>query len=62
MKKLYRSKENRIFAGVVGGLGEYFSVDPVALRMGWIFILVFTGFAPGIVAYIISIFIIPERK
>jgi len=32
-KKLYRSTKNRVFAGVLGGLGEYFDVDPVVL--GW---------------------------
>jgi len=33
MKKLYRSSSNKIIAGVCGGLGEYFSVDPVLFRI-----------------------------
>jgi len=61
MKKLYRSNTNKIFAGVFGGLGEYFNVDPVVLRFFWIVIVVFTGFAPGIIAYILAIFIIPPK-
>ena len=61
MKKLYRSKNNRIFAGIIGGVGEYFDVDPSALRLLWIFILVFTGFIPGIIAYIIAMFVIPKQ-
>lgn len=62
MKKLYRSKENRVFAGIIGGLGEYFEVDPVLLRVLWLLVVIFTGFVPGLIAYIIAFFIIPERK
>jgi len=32
-RKLYRSQTNRIFAGVCGGLGEYFGIDPVLIRV-----------------------------
>lgn len=58
-KRLTRSKENKIFAGVFGGLGEYADLDPVLLRLGYIIMTAFTGFAPGILAYILSIFIVP---
>ena len=61
-KRLYRSKTNKIFAGICGGLGEYMNVDPVALRLVWVLIVVFTGIFPGVIAYLISIFIIPEIK
>ena len=61
MKKLYRSKTNKIFAGVIGGLGEYFDVDPTLLRLIWFIILVCTGIMPGTVVYIIAIFIIPKH-
>lgn len=33
MKKLYRSNNDRLLAGVIGGLGEYFDIDPVLLRV-----------------------------
>lgn len=59
-KKLYRSRENRVFAGIMGGLGEFFGIDPVLLRLGYLILTVFTGFVPGIVGYILAIFIIPE--
>ena len=59
MKKLYRSTENRIVAGVIGGIGDYFNVDPVVLRLVWVFVVIFTGFFPGVLCYIIAIFIIP---
>lgn len=60
-KKLYRSETNRIFAGICGGFGEFFGIDPVLLRVIWLLVVVFTGVAPGLLAYIIAIFIIPRR-
>lgn len=61
MKRLYKSKENKIFAGVIGGIGEYLDIDPVVLRIIWIIIVIFTGFVPGIIAYIIGIFVVPPK-
>lgn len=61
-KKLYRSKENKVFAGILGGLGEYFDIDPVVLRVAWVLLIGLTGFAPGIIAYIIAIFIVPKKR
>ncbi len=62
VKRLYRSKTNRVWAGICGGLGEYFEIDPVVMRVGWIVISMVTGVIPGIIAYIITIFIIPEHR
>lgn len=61
-RKLYRSDTNRIFAGICGGLGEYFNVDPVPIRVVWLLIVIFTGFFPGILAYVLAIFIIPRKN
>ncbi len=61
MKKLYKSKENKIFSGIIGGLGEYFNVDSVILRLLWIVIVISTGIFPGILAYIIATFVVPEK-
>ncbi len=61
VKKLYKSKENRVLSGVLGGLGEYFEVDPVLLRFAWIVISVFTGFVPGVIAYVFAALIIPKK-
>ncbi|MGB6839031.1 MAG: PspC domain-containing protein [Microgenomates group bacterium] len=60
-KNLYRSDKNKILAGIFGGLGEYFDVDPTLLRLGWILISVFTGFIPGLIAYFIAIIIVPPK-
>lgn len=61
MKLLYKSRDNRVFSGVVGGIGEYLEMDPVVLRLLWVLVVIFTGLVPGVVAYIIAIFIIPEH-
>lgn len=58
-KKLYRSDENKIIFGICGGIGEYFEVDPVIIRLILI-VLICLGFS-GLVAYIIAAFVIPRR-
>lgn len=60
-KRLYRSRTNKVFAGICGGVGEYFNVDPVAIRLAWVVVVMVTGFFPGALAYIIAIYIIPEK-
>lgn len=61
MKRVYKSEENKVWAGVIGGLGEYFNMDPVILRLLWVLIVVFTGIFPGLFVYIIASFIIPKK-
>lgn len=61
LKKLYKSDKDRIFAGVIGGLGEYFEVDPTPLRLLWTLVVVFTGLFPGIIVYLIAVMIVPRR-
>jgi phage shock protein C len=61
-KNLYRSKKNRIFAGIFGGLGEYFDIDPTLLRLAWLLVFVFTGFFPGLLAYLVAIIIVPLKS
>ncbi|MBI4351963.1 MAG: PspC domain-containing protein [Elusimicrobia bacterium] len=59
MKHLYRSDTNKVLAGVLGGLGEYFGVDPVVLRLAFVFLLLATAVVPGAIAYIAAVFIVP---
>lgn len=57
INKLYRSWDNRIIAGVCGGLGEYFNVDPTLIRVLFVaFAIIFGG---GILIYILLWLIIP---
>ena len=60
-KKLLRSKKSRIIAGICGGIGEYFGVDPTVIRLLWVLFTFFSAGA-GILAYIIAWIIIPEEK
>ena len=61
MKRLYRSETNKVLAGVLGGLGEYFDVDPVLLRLAFVFLLLATAIIPGMIAYLAAVFIVPRR-
>ena len=61
IKQLYRSKENVKIWGIIGGIGEYFEIDPTILRLGFIILTIATGVFPCIIAYIIAHFIIPKR-
>ncbi len=60
-KKLYKSKENRVIAGVLGGIGEYLEVDPVFLRVFYILLSVFSAIFPGIIAYVFMAFVMPNK-
>ena len=59
-KKLYRSKTNKKLAGVCGGLGEYFNVDPTLIRLAAILLFVCAGV--GLLAYIIAALVIPDAN
>jgi phage shock protein C len=57
MERVYRSRTDKKIAGVCGGLAKYFDIDPVIVRLCWIF-FVFLGGA-GIFLYIIAWIVIP---
>lgn len=58
-KKLYRNTSNKMLAGVCSGIGDYFSIDPTLVRLGWVAFSLLGGC--GILAYIVALFIIPEK-
>ena len=60
-KKLYKSRTDKVFTGVVGGLGEYFDIDSNLLRLVWALIVVFSGIFPGLIVYILAAIIIPKE-
>ena len=60
-KRLLRSKNNKMIAGVCGGIGEYFGIDPTIVRLLWVLLTFFSG-GVGVLAYIIAWIIIPEGK
>ena len=60
-KSLTRSRNNKMIAGVCGGIAEYFGWDPTLVRVGYVLAsLLFAGL-PGLLVYIILAFLIPER-
>lgn len=61
MKQLFRSKTNKVIAGICGGIGEMVNIDPTIIRLLVIFATVITGLLPGIITYIVAIFIVPEN-
>jgi phage shock protein C len=61
MKKLYRSQNNRRIAGVCGGLGETYDIDPTLLRLLFVFLTLISGVLPMVVVYIVGWIIIPVK-
>jgi phage shock protein C len=58
-RKLYRSQADRKIAGVCGGLGEHFHMDPIIWRV--IFIALFFSALSGVLLYIIMWIAVPEQ-
>jgi len=58
-KKLYRTVNNKVIAGVAGGLSEYFDVDVVIFRLLFVLLLLFGG--GGLLAYIVMWIVIPGK-
>lgn len=59
MKKLFRSRENRMICGVCGGIAEYFNIDPTLVRLAWVLVAA-CSFGTGILAYFIAAIIMPD--
>jgi phage shock protein PspC (stress-responsive transcriptional regulator) len=60
-KRLYRTRDGRIVAGVCSGAGQFAGVDPNLVRVLFVVVSVFTGFFPGILAYLLAWVVIPEE-
>lgn len=57
-KRLKRSAKNSMLAGVCGGIGEYFSIDPTLVRLAWVLFSCLGG--SGLLAYIVAAIVIPK--
>lgn len=57
-RKLYRSRIDRVFGGVCGGLADYFGIDVSLVRLA--FVLLFLLGGHGLLAYIILWIVVPE--
>jgi phage shock protein C len=58
-RKLYRSRADRVVAGVLGGFAEYANMDPTLVRALYVLLTLITG-GGAIVAYLILWLVIPE--
>ncbi len=58
-KKLYRTVDDKVIAGVAGGLAEYFDVDVVIFRLLFVLLVLFGG--GGLLAYIVMWIVIPPK-
>ncbi len=59
-KKLHRSMDNKMIAGVCAGLADYFEIDPTLVRVAYVLLsFLMVGF-PGLILYIILAVVVPE--
>ena len=58
-KRCYKSTVDRKFAGVCGGIAEYFGVDSTLIRLIWVITIFCLG--GGVLAYLLAALILPER-
>src|SRR5947207_15282892 len=59
-RRLLRSRSDRMLAGVAGGLGRYFAVDPVIFRIGFAVSVFFGGL--GLLAYVALALFVPDDE
>ena len=62
VKQMFRSKDNRIIAGVCAGIAEYAELDPTLVRLLWAGLTIITMGLPGILIYLIAWIIMPEKR
>ncbi|MEF8833181.1 MAG: PspC domain-containing protein [Candidatus Thermoplasmatota archaeon] len=60
MKRLYRSGKDKFLGGVCGGIGEYFGIDPMIVRIIWV-ILAIASLGTALLVYIILWIFIPRN-
>ncbi len=58
-RRLYRARDDKMIAGVMGGLGDYLNIDASIIRIIYALLTLFTGIVPGLIFYVLLIIIIP---
>ena len=59
--RLYKSRDDRLLFGVAGGLSEYFDIDPVLVRVGWVLLTIATG-GIGLLVYVVMAIVTPDGR
>jgi phage shock protein C len=57
--RLYRSRDNRMIAGVAYGLGEFLGIDPTVIRLIFVFSIFLGG--TGALVYFVMMLVVPEE-
>ena len=60
-KKLTKSNSNIVVSGVLGGIGEFFGIDPTIVRIVYLALSFFTAGFPGFFLYILLAIIVPSQ-
>lgn len=60
-KPLRRSRHDRVMAGVCGGIAKWLGWDPTAVRVIYVLVSLISAAFPGIIAYIVLWFVMPEE-
>ncbi|WP_374703349.1 PspC domain-containing protein [Bacillus sp. V3-13] len=60
--KLFRSRTDRVLAGVLGGLAQSVGINATILRVLFAILLFATGFFPLLIAYLVLVFILPNKE
>lgn len=58
---LRRSRDNRMIAGVVGGLADYFNMDATIARVLFVLVSIISAAFPGFIVYLLLWLVIPEE-
>jgi phage shock protein C len=59
-RRLYRSPDDRILAGVAGGMAETYDMDPAVVRIVWTLLIIFTG-GVFLLLYVVMALVVPLR-
>ena len=60
-RRLYRKRDDKMIAGVLGGLGDYVNIDASIIRLVYVLLTLITGIVPGLFFYLVMIVIIPAE-
>lgn len=61
-RRFYRSRSDRVLAGVCGGIAEYYGSDATAVRLLTLVLGLFTGIFPMIVVYLVAAIVLPDHE
>lgn len=61
VKQLFRSRSNRMVAGVCAGLGDFLGIDPTVVRLVFIIASLFSYVGPVLITYLVLFIVVPEE-